>query len=59
MPPQVLHVGDDLKKDYLAAKAAGMQALLFDPQGKYSAVESEELEAGDVIRSLDEVCWPS
>jgi len=54
-PNQVLHVGDDLKKDYLAAKAAGMQALLFDPKGKYSAVDSEELDPSDVIRSLDEV----
>ena len=54
---QVLHIGDDIKKDYLAAKAAGMRALLFDPDGKYSGADSaEQLDASEVIHTLDEVC---
>jgi putative hydrolase of the HAD superfamily len=32
---QVLFVGDDPDNDYFGAKAAGMSAVLFDPQGKY------------------------
>jgi len=52
-PEQVLHVGDDLEKDYLAAKAAGMRALLFDPNGK--ADPHDQLRPEDVISSLDEV----
>jgi len=56
-PEQVLHVGDDVKKDYLAARAAGMQALLFDPAGKITADAAAEqgVPPSDVIRSLDEV----
>ena len=53
LPEEVLHVGDDLQKDYLAAKRVGMHALLFDPKG--TAQPHAELAPGDVIRSLDEV----
>lgn len=31
-PAQVLYVGDDLANDYAGAKAAGLQAVLFDPK---------------------------
>ena len=51
-PEQMLHVGDDLQKDYLAAKALGMRALLFDPKG---TADSDDLLPSEVIRSLDEV----
>jgi len=50
-PMEVLHVGDDLKKDYFAAKAAGMQALLYDPKG----VHMSQVLADDLVRSLDEI----
>lgn len=52
-PSEMLHVGDDFKKDYLAAKDAGFHALLFDPKGK--AEVHEELAPSDVIQSLDQV----
>lgn len=32
-PEQILHVGDDVDNDYEAARTAGLQAVLFDPQG--------------------------
>ncbi|EOD27480.1 hypothetical protein EMIHUDRAFT_235679 [Emiliania huxleyi CCMP1516] len=52
----VLHVGDDLEKDYLAARAVGMHALLFDPDGKAADPAAERgVPASDVIRSLAEV----
>jgi FMN phosphatase YigB (HAD superfamily) len=58
-PEQVLHIGDDLQNDYLAARAAGLRALLFDPEGKYAAGGSsssvEGLARADIICSLDEV----
>ena len=33
-PEEMLHIGDDLTNDYLAAKAAGWQAILVDPKGE-------------------------
>jgi len=53
LPSEVLHVGDDLQKDYMAAKKAGMCALLFDP--KHDGECSSEVVPSDVITSLDEV----
>ena len=52
-PASWCHVGDDLIKDYLAAKRAGFHALLFDPKG--TAEVHAELEPSDIITSLDEV----
>jgi FMN phosphatase YigB (HAD superfamily) len=52
MPAEVLHVGDDLHKDFLAARACGMRALLLDPTGD---VRHEELGPADVVRSLADV----
>lgn len=38
LPPEaILLVGDDLVNDYEGARQAGLQALLFDPQGQYAA----------------------
>ena len=58
-PEQVLHIGDDLQNDYLAARAAGLRALLFDPEGKYAAGGSRSsvdgLARADIICSLDEL----
>ena len=51
-PGEVLHVGDDLRKDFLAARACGMRALLLDPSGE---AEHEELSKDDVVASLAEV----
>jgi putative hydrolase of the HAD superfamily len=31
-PDQIVHVGDDVDNDYEAARAAGLQAVLFDPR---------------------------
>lgn len=36
-----LHVGDDLEQDFQAARAAGLDALLYDPRGRYPAVPAE------------------
>lgn len=44
----VLYVGDDLDNDYHAARAAGMQAVLFDPRGRVPT-------ADDRIARLDEL----
>ena len=52
-PDEMLHVGDDLQKDYLAARRAGLRALLYDPKGM--AGTHADLSSDDVIRSLDEV----
>lgn len=52
-PAQMLHVGDDLQNDYLAARSCGMHALLYDPKGK--AEPSEELPYGAIVTSLAEV----
>ncbi len=38
-PPEVLFIGDDLQKDYQAPRQMGMQALLYDPEGKHPEVE--------------------
>lgn len=45
-----LHVGDDLRGDFWAARAAGLRALLYDPQDRFAAEAGE-----DRIRSLTEV----
>ena len=49
---RVLHVGDDVEKDYLGAKSQGWNALLLDREGQGvpSVVEQE-----DVARDFDEV----
>lgn len=52
-PAEMLHVGDDLKNDYLAAKAVGMHSLLYDPNGE--TAPSDKIPAEDIIKSLDEV----
>jgi putative hydrolase of the HAD superfamily len=46
-PGQVLVVGDDRTHDYDGARAAGLVALLFDPEGRAEGVER--------IRSLGEL----
>jgi FMN phosphatase YigB (HAD superfamily) len=45
-------VGDDLHNDFLAARACGQRALLYDPKGE---AEHPELAPEDVVRSLAEV----
>ncbi|GMS89441.1 hypothetical protein PENTCL1PPCAC_11616 [Pristionchus entomophagus] len=44
----LLHIGDDLDKDYRAAKAIGARALLFDPKDKHS----DSLDEHDRLRSF-------
>jgi putative hydrolase of the HAD superfamily len=34
-PGQIAHIGDDFDNDYEGARAAGLQAVLVDPQGKH------------------------
>ena len=38
---QVLHVGDDLHNDYDGARAAGLQAVLIDPQASADVPEAQ------------------
>jgi len=38
-PQEILFVGDDLTADYRGAEAAGMNPLLYDPQGLHPAIE--------------------
>ena len=51
-PEEMLHIGDDLRNDYLAARACGMQAILLDPKGEAS---HEDLPPSAVVKSLGEV----
>ena len=53
LPSQMLHVGDSLNNDFLAAKAVGMRALLFDPDGEHSA--DPRVSPDEIIRSLGEL----
>ena len=52
LPSQMLHVGDDLNNDFLAAKAVGMRALLLDPDDE---VRHPRLRPEEKIRSLAEI----
>jgi len=33
-PTRIVYIGDDFANDYAGARAAGMKAILFDPEGK-------------------------
>ena len=46
-----LHVGDDVEDDFEGARGAGLQALLYDPRGRFTQQIPEFR-----IRSLAEVC---
>ncbi|PAV71768.1 hypothetical protein WR25_10231 [Diploscapter pachys] len=39
---ELLHIGNDLDKDYKGAISAGAQALLFDPQNKHPNIPDQE-----------------
>ena len=55
-PDQVLHVGDNLDNDFLAAKAAGMRALLYDPAGEAAkSADGSVISPGEIVTSLAEV----
>jgi putative hydrolase of the HAD superfamily len=54
-PSEILFVGDDPDNDYEGARRAGMQALLFDPQGRHAALDVPRLER---LGDLDE-SWPN
>ena len=43
-PEQILYVGDDRVNDYEGARAAGLQAILFDPRGRYGSFVGQRLE---------------
>ena len=45
-PSECLFVGDSLKKDVLGAKAAGLQALWYVPEGEQETGGAKSLEAG-------------
>ena len=50
-PAQSLYVGDVYSVDYLGARAAGMQALLFDVAGAYRERELPRVESLDELES--------
>ena len=39
---ELLHIGNDLDKDYKGAISAGAQALLFDPSNKHPKIPDQE-----------------
>ncbi|KHJ90581.1 HAD hydrolase, family IA, variant 1 [Oesophagostomum dentatum] len=41
-PSQLLHIGDNVKKDYQAAKDFGARAFLLDPLSVHESVPSED-----------------
>lgn len=45
---EVLFVGDDLENDFLGARAAGLQAVLYDSRNRHEAVDER-------IRGMDEL----
>ena len=47
-PAEALHVGDSLREDYEGAKAAGLESLLLDREGRHPAVAA-------CIRTLVEI----
>jgi putative hydrolase of the HAD superfamily len=51
-PEQALHVGDNLEKDYEAARLLGMDAVLIDRRGRYDGKTAEDCE---VIESLEDL----
>ena len=52
----MLHVGDNLDNDFLAAKAAGMRALLYDPAGEAAkSADGSVISPGEIVTSLAEV----
>ena len=47
----ILYVGDDPANDYEGARAAGLHAVLFDPQGKHLHREAMAIRAlGELVR---------
>ncbi len=48
LPGEALHVGDSLEEDYVAARAAGLEALLLDREDRHPEIAGR-------IRSLDEL----
>jgi putative hydrolase of the HAD superfamily len=48
---EVLFVGDDLGNDYEGALAAGLAAVLYDPDGRYPAVPHRITRLGELLTS--------
>lgn len=48
-PGEVLFVGDDTENDYDGATAAGLNAVLYDPRGKYPAVSRRVAGLGELV----------
>ena len=48
-PAGVLFVGDDLENDYAGATAAGLPALLLDPDGRHPEVPHRIASLGDLV----------
>jgi len=49
-PEQILYVGDDPTNDYEGARAAGLQAVLFAPDGRISVPAEAHIESlGDLL----------
>lgn len=55
LPSQMLHVGDNLNNDFLAAKAVGMRALLFDPDPESEQSADPRISSDEIIRSLGDL----
>ncbi|MBI3448353.1 MAG: HAD-IA family hydrolase [Acidobacteria bacterium] len=53
-PPEILHIGDLVREDYLGARAAGMRALWLDRRGE-GAPSGAGVEPDDVVTSIGEV----
>ncbi|NKB89136.1 MAG: HAD-IA family hydrolase [Acidobacteria bacterium] len=51
-PDQALHVGDNLEKDWEAARLLGMDAVLIDRAGRYEGKTPAECEVIDSLESL-------
>jgi putative hydrolase of the HAD superfamily len=48
-PHQILYIGDDLGNDYEGARAAGLEALLFDPRDRHPGGVPRIQRLGDLI----------
>jgi putative hydrolase of the HAD superfamily len=48
-PSEIVLVGDDVENDYEGARAAGLRAILFDPDGKYVAVRERVVRLSDLV----------
>ena len=52
---ETVHVGDDVQRDFMAARRVGMKAILLNVDNKLSSDDLQEVPADYVVQSLAEI----